>query len=218
MDLKRYKTLVFDCDGVILDSNQLKIQAYQDAAMGFGASETEAKELVDYHVKLGGISRYHKFEHFLRDIQHRPVQDALMQDLLQRFSHEVVQGLLKCKIAAGLEQLRRTTAHARWMLVSGGDQSEKNAVFAKLGIAKLFDAGIFGSPDYKDDILAREKVSGNLQLPALFFGDSRYDHEAATRADFDFVFVSDWTDFVGWQEYCAQHNITIINKLEDVCR
>jgi phosphoglycolate phosphatase-like HAD superfamily hydrolase len=218
VDLKRYKTLVFDCDGVILDSNQLKIQAYYDTAIGFGANKLQAKALVDYHVQLGGISRYHKFEYFLREITHQPVQDDLMQDLLQRFSHEVVQGLLKCKIASGLQQLREATSHARWMLVSGGDQSEKHMVFAKLGIDKLFDAGIFGSPDYKDDILAREKASGNLQLPAIYFGDSRYDHEAATRAGFDFVFVSEWTDFIGWQDYCATHHITVINKLEEVCR
>ena len=216
MDLKRYKTLVFDCDGVILDSNQLKIQAYYDTAIGFGADESQAQALVDYHVQLGGISRYHKFEYFLREIIGQPVRKDLMQDLLKRFSHEVVQGLLKCEIAPGLRELRRVTPHAKWMLVSGGDQAEKHVVFAKLGIDNLFDAGIFGSPDYKDQILARELASGNLQLPTLFFGDSRYDHEAATRAGFDFVFVSDWTDFIGWQKYCAEHNITVIARLETV--
>lgn len=215
MDLKRYKTLVFDCDGVILDSNQLKIQAYYDTAIGFGAEESQARALVDYHVHLGGISRYHKFEYFLREIIGQPVQEDVMQSLLKRFSHEVVQGLLKCEITPRLQDLRRATPHAKWMLVSGGDQAEKHVVFSKLGIDKLFDAGIFGSPDYKDQILARELAGGNLKSPALFFGDSRYDHEAATRAGFDFVFVSDWTDFVGWQEYCAEHNITAIAKLED---
>jgi len=215
VDLKRYKTLVFDCDGVILDSNQLKIQAYYDTAIGFGANEAQAQALVDYHVQLGGISRYHKFEYFLREITHQPVQDHLMKDLLQRFSHEVVQGLLKCEMAPGLQELRQATLHSKWMLVSGGDQAEKRTVFAKLGIDKLFDAGIFGSPDYKDDILAREKAGSSLQQPAIFFGDSRYDHEAATGAGFDFVFVSGWTDFIGWQEYCTKHNITVITRLED---
>ena len=66
--LAEYKTLVFDCDGVVLNSNQLKIQAYYDVAIKFGASETQAQLLVAHHVKLGGISRSPKFEYFLHEI------------------------------------------------------------------------------------------------------------------------------------------------------
>ncbi|MDP2247466.1 MAG: HAD family hydrolase, partial [Nitrosomonadales bacterium] len=50
MDISQYKTIVFDCDGVILDSNQLKTQAYFDTAIDFGANEQQAKALMDYHV------------------------------------------------------------------------------------------------------------------------------------------------------------------------
>ena len=44
--LAEYKTLVFDCDGVVLNSNQLKIQAYHDVAIEFGANEQQAQALV----------------------------------------------------------------------------------------------------------------------------------------------------------------------------
>ena len=64
--LAEYKTLVFDCDGVVLNSNQLKIQAYYDVAIKFGANEQQAQALVAHHVKLGGISRYPKFEYLDR--------------------------------------------------------------------------------------------------------------------------------------------------------
>ena len=43
--LAEYKTLVFDCDGVVLNSNQLKIQAYYDVAIKFGANEAQAQAL-----------------------------------------------------------------------------------------------------------------------------------------------------------------------------
>jgi len=52
--------------------------------------------------------------------------------------------------------------------------------------------------------LAREKANGNLQFPALFVGDSKYDFEAATRAGLDFVFLSGWTEVQDWKTYCAE--------------
>ena len=84
--LAEYKTLVFDCDGVVLNSNQLKIQAYHDVAIKFGASEVQAQALVDHHVNLGGISRYPKFEYFLRDIMQQSVTEQKMQALLNGFT------------------------------------------------------------------------------------------------------------------------------------
>jgi len=101
------------------------------------------------------------------------------------------------------------------MLVSGGDQTELRTLFAERGIDGLFDAGIFGSPDNKDIILAREVGNGNLAKPAIFFGDSRYDHEASNRAGLDFVFVSYWTELQNWQDYCGDNRITVIERLTD---
>ena len=65
IDLKKYKSIVFDCDGVVLDSNVVKTEAYFRTAKNLGATDAQAQALVEYHVKLGGISRYHKFEWYL---------------------------------------------------------------------------------------------------------------------------------------------------------
>lgn len=216
LDLQRYRTLVFDCDGVILDSNELKTRAYYDTAISFGASHQQAEAIVHYHVRLGGISRYPKFKYFLLEILHQPVTDAAMQFLLERFASEIHKGLLNCEMAAGVHELRAATQDTRWMLLSGGDQAELRALFAERGIDHLFDAGIFGSPDNKDQVLAREIASGNLAQPALFLGDSRYDHEAATRAGLDFIFLKDWTEFSEWPEYCAMHQIAVIENIRQL--
>jgi phosphoglycolate phosphatase-like HAD superfamily hydrolase len=210
--ITEYKTLVFDCDGVVLNSNFLKIDAYFATAKNFGASDAEAQALVDYHIRLGGISRFVKFDYFLKEIVHQPVTEAVIQALLADFGQEVERRLLDCEIAPGLEALRQETPSSRWVMVSGGDQNELRKILSLRGIASLFDAGIFGSPDNKDVILARE-FSGNLEFPAVFFGDSRYDHEASTHAGLDFVFMSGWTDFAGWQAYCQQHKIEVMDNI-----
>ena len=61
--------------------------------------------------------------------------------------------------------------------------------------------------------LSREIGNENLVLPALFLGDSRYDHEAATRAGLDFVFLKNWTEFSEWPGYCAEHEIAVVDNL-----
>ena len=211
IDFSKYQTLVFDSDGVVLNSNAVKTEAFYRTAIPWG--EGPAQALVNYHVRRGGISRYVKFEHFLKHIVHQPVSEEAMCGLLQTFTDEAVRGLVQSELAPGLEALRKATPHTRWMVVTGGDQAELLEVYRRKGIDPWFDAGLFGSPDNKDTILAREIDSGNLQRPALFFGDSQYDHEAATRAGLDFVFVSGWTEFEDWKKYCAIHHIEVIHHI-----
>ncbi len=204
---------MFDCDGVVLNSNHLKIQAYFDVAIQFGASQAQAQALVDHHIALGGISRYPKFEYFLREIMHQAVTEDAMHQLLQSFTSQVKSLLSTCEISPGLDALKKVTKTAKWMILSGGDQTEIREIFKLRGMDSFFEAGIFGSPDNKDQVLNREKNNGNIQFPALFIGDSRYDYQASTQAGLDFVFLSDWTDFQSWQDYCEQHHIKVLKNL-----
>jgi phosphoglycolate phosphatase-like HAD superfamily hydrolase len=213
IDITKYKTIVFDCDGVVLDSNVVKTEAYFRTAKNLDATDTEAQALVDYHVNLGGISRYHKFDYYIREILHQPVTDKAVQALLDEFSKELEVGLMQCDLAKGLFDLRIATKSANWMILSGGDQQEIRTLFAKRKIDHMFDGGLFGSPDNKDEVLAREKSSANIQFPALFLGDSKYDFEAADRAGLDFIFLSDWTEVPDWQAFCEANKLTVLNNI-----
>lgn len=213
IDITKYKTIVFDCDGVVLDSNVVKTEAYFRTAKNLGATDAEAQALVDYHVNLGGISRYHKFDYYIREILHQPVTDKAIQALLDEFSKELEVGLMECNLAKGIFDLRTATKSANWMILSGGDQQEIRTLFAKRKIDHMFDGGLFGSPDNKDEVLAREKSSANIQFPALFLGDSKYDFEAADRAGLDFIFLSDWTEVPDWQAFCQENKLTVLNNI-----
>jgi phosphoglycolate phosphatase-like HAD superfamily hydrolase len=211
---KPFTTLVFDCDGVILNSNRIKTEAFRSVALRYGAEVAEA--LVQFHVQHGGVSRYRKFEHLLVNILGKTEVEKEVQILASAYGECVYRELLQCEIASGLHELRKASADHAWMVVSGGDEVELRRVFEARGLDTLFDRGIHGSPSTKDAILQRELSSDNLELPALFVGDSRYDHEAAQRAGLQFVFVHGWSEFQGWQAYCATHQIPIIEKLADL--
>ena len=214
MNLQNYQTLVFDCDGVVLNSNKVKTQAFYNSAIPYG--EEAAQSLVDYHVQNGGISRYKKFELFLNEFVPQEAEKPSLDELLTIYAQEVRQGLLTCEIAEGLKELRQQTKHTKWLIVSGGDQKELRDIFTQRGLAQLFDGGIFGSPDTKDQILSRELANGNIQKSAVFFGDSKYDYQAAQAAKIDFIFLSGWSEVKDWLLFCNNHNIAHFDRLASI--
>lgn len=213
-NLGKYKTLVFDCDGVVLNSNKVKTQAFYDVAKIYG--HEPAKALKIHHMQNGGISRYKKFEYLLTKILKKPIHQVELDGLLLHFSKKVKNALLACEVAEGLEELRKKTNHTKWFIVSGGDQGELREVFSERDLDGLFDGGIFGSPDTKDLILEREVNYKNIQFPALFIGDSEYDYEAANRAGLDFIFLSGWTEFSGHKNFFLQKNIVTVARIEEL--
>ena len=64
---KKVNTILFDCDGVILNSNQLKKQAYYNATFPSYGHKL-ASSLTTYLDKNTGKPRDHFFDYFLRNI------------------------------------------------------------------------------------------------------------------------------------------------------
>ncbi len=54
--------IFFDFDGVIAESVSAKTDAFKEMYLPYG--EKIAEEVVDYHIKNGGVSRYEKFRHW----------------------------------------------------------------------------------------------------------------------------------------------------------
>ena len=63
----QYTHAFFDCDGVILNSNKVKSEAFALALEG--ESPELVRKFVQYHQKNGGISRFVKFEYFFKHIK-----------------------------------------------------------------------------------------------------------------------------------------------------
>lgn len=207
-DINKYDTLVFDCDGVILNSNKIKTDAFHTIALPYG--EVYADMLVQYHISNGGISRYDKVSYFLCEILGQEYNQNKIEDLLNGFAQEVARELLKCEIVEGLFELKAKYAKP-WMLVSGGDQEELRTIFAQRDIASVFDAGIFGSPDSKDTIFKRELKNGAIRRPAVYFGDSKYDYVSSTNAGMDFVFISQWSEFRDWEAFFSTKDVPVFS-------
>ena len=215
IDLKKYSTIIFDCDGVILNSNFQKIEAYRNTAITYGASKIQAEALVAYHVSLTGISRHVKFKHFLKEIMGENITDSSMKKLVGNLNVEVINLLKDCEVASGLKKLKSQTKNSTWLVASGGDQEELRFLFKEKGIASFFEGGIYGSPSSKHEIVEKKLKDKNF-LPTLFLGDSLYDIQTAQKYKLDFIFIYGWTDLKDWKKICNENGLLYVEKIQDL--
>jgi len=216
LDITQYKSIVFDVHGVVLDSNVTKIDSYFRTAKKLGGTDEQAQALVDYHIEHSGVISSLKFKWYIAEVLKEVVTDQRLHEFMDAFSLAITKGLLTCRIATGLDQLRKKTMNADWLLVSEGGQAETQELFEKRALADLFNGGIFGSPQDKEAILSQQKSNGNIKMPALFIGDCQYDYEVAVQADLDFVFISDWTDMPYWKDFCENNNIQVCRNIKSL--
>ncbi len=208
-----YKTWIFDCDGVILDSNRVKTEAFYDTAVQYGNEAAEA--LVVYHCKHGGVSRFEKFEYFFRDILEAGDYKEALQESLAQYGELVLERLLTCPEAKGFRPLMGSLREARKIVVTGGMENEVKKVFSARGLARFFEA-IYGSPDSKETILKGEFDQGLLKRPSVFVGDSRYDFECADLFKLDFVFVTKYSEMSEWRDFFLEKKVLIVDNLDDL--
>jgi len=216
MNLSNYSTLIFDCDGVLLDSNFKKSEAYRMAALDYGASPSEAASLVDYHITNTGISRYVKFEYFIKHILKEEYSRNNFTKLVELLNKHVMKILKDCDVASGLIELKAQASKQNWMVMSGGDQDEVRQVLSEKKIDHLFNYGIYGSPDSKDEIISQHLAENKQFFPAIFFGDSKYDIEIAKKYKLDFIFIYGWTDYSDWKNKVNEENIKSVKSIGDL--
>ena len=218
-EFRKYNSLIFDCDGVILNSNQIKTNSFRKILKEYNQEAVE--DFLNYHKKNGGISRYVKLDNFLKNIlpkYHKDYQikSNELRNLLTKYSEVCTHSLCNAEVTHNLEEMREITGDIPWIIVSGGDQNELRKVFKHKDISQYFTGGIFGSPDNKIDILNREIKKNNINFPALMFGDSKLDHVVASFHKIDFIFVHKWSEFKEYKGYCKKNSIKTISYLYDL--
>jgi phosphoglycolate phosphatase-like HAD superfamily hydrolase len=194
IDLNKYDYIIFDCDGVILESNKLKSDAFAEALPN---EPTDlVAEFVQYHKQNGGISRYEKFRYYFEEMKKQVEAEAEIDKALNNFTTIVSEGLLKCNFIPGVVEIIRElfNLNKRLFVVSGSDEKELIQVFKQRGIDHYFE-NIYGSPDNKVKN-TRKVISPIITIKnGLFFGDSKSDYRAAIKFGLDFIFVSGFSEW-----------------------
>jgi beta-phosphoglucomutase-like phosphatase (HAD superfamily) len=81
--LDKYDIIIWDFDGVIIDSSKIRIRAFKEALQNYPKQSVE--ELIKYHRKNDGLSRYVKIDHFFSNILEEKLDNKLRDDLLNKY-------------------------------------------------------------------------------------------------------------------------------------
>lgn len=217
MKLEKYKYLIFDCDGVILNSNSIKTNAFGNAVSKFGSSASN--ELIDFHKERGGITRYEKFKHFYDVISVNnkiEKKNISIDELLENYGKIVKQKLEVCEIENEIINYR-PNSEAKWFIVTGSDQEELIEIFKKRKIFQDFEGGIYGGPKSKIDIfeflIKKNKIETSK---SLYIGDSKYDYIAASKFSIDFIFLNRWSEFKDLKNFATKMEVPFFNTFKEL--
>jgi HAD superfamily hydrolase (TIGR01549 family) len=186
-----YQAVFFDFDGVILDSVHVKTQAFAAMFRQYGP-EIE-KAVVDYHLANGGVSRFKKFEYYYKHLLHKPIDQAILDDLGREFSKLALQGVLDSSFIPGametLQQLKKQNIPA--FVASGTPDEEIKLIVFKRELTPYFQE-IHGSPRKKDEIISDIACRFGFKLDkCLFIGDAMTDYEAAKTCGTRFLGITE---------------------------
>lgn len=179
------RALILDFDGVVIESNAVKTQAFQHV---FARFPEHAEAMMSFHRANVSLSRFAKFEHLLAHMR-RSDDVALMADIAADFSRRVLEGIMAVPLVSGAESfLHKVTPRLPVYLASVTPAEELTLILAQRGLAHWF-SDVYGCPPWNKaaairDVLAREKAK--LE-EALLIGDSAGDQRAAQSTGINFL-------------------------------
>jgi HAD superfamily hydrolase (TIGR01549 family) len=181
------RTILFDFDGVILDSMPTREKGFALLFRHFPAEQVE--QLLAYHRVNGGLSRYHKFRYFYEHILQQPITEEKVMQLAGEFSAIMRAELVNKEllIADAVEFIRSNHSRYPLHIVSGSDGQELRYLCAQLGLSPYFIT-IEGSPTPKNQ-LVKDILAAYHYTPAetILIGDSKNDYDAAVANNIHFL-------------------------------
>lgn len=181
----KYKAIVFDFDGVILESAEIKTHGFREL---FAHEPEHLDAIVRHHLDNLGISRFKKFEWVYRNLLRRPLPAAKAKQLGERYSALVYERALRCPMVPGAKQLLEGL-HGKLPLfvASGTPQEELSRIVEHRSLGRYF-VEVCGSPESKESILLRLLAKHQLaRSETVMVGDGLSDLEAAESTGIGFV-------------------------------
>ena len=174
-----YDTIIFDFDGVILDSMEIKANGLRRLLEGYPEDAVEA--LVDYHLENGGVSRYYKIRYFFEELLGEEITQEEVYSMADEFSEAMKIELndRSYLIEDTVEFIENNHEEFNLHIASGADEGELKFICNEMDLAHFFIT-IQGSPIPKEELVKDIlEEYGYEKEKTILIGDSKNDYEAA---------------------------------------
>lgn len=187
----KYSLYIFDCDGVIFNSNYLKLEAMDNALKSIDITMEKRKLCIENFSQNFGKSRYHHVEQFkhliFSDVSCAP--DSFSKNVLDLYSKQCLALYKTAELEEGIVDLLSQVSGPCYV-ASGSDEIELKAVFRARQLDRYF-VNIYGSPKPKKEIIASILAEAAIDpSTVIMVGDAESDCIAASFNKVDFLYYS----------------------------
>jgi phosphoglycolate phosphatase-like HAD superfamily hydrolase len=179
------RVLVLDFDGVVVESNEVKTEAFRTLFRRYGA---HYKPMMQFHRDNVSVTRFVKFEHLLQRLG-RQDDAALRAELADDYSRLTLEHIVRAPSVPGAPQLLQALAgRLPLYLASVTPQADLEQVLQRRDerrwFRECFACPPWTKPDAIREVLRRE---GCAPGAALLLGDSAGDQRAARETGVRFL-------------------------------
>lgn len=181
----RPQAILFDVDGVLIDSLTVKGEAFADV---FDDIPDSRQTVVDFHLAHGGVTRSVKIANLHQQLLGIAPDSQDLDVRVRRFAERVRQRVIDAPEVPGARAaLERWSERCPLHAVSATPNDEVFEILAARGVAGFF-MSIHGWPPAKGDIVV-SVLEQNTYEPrqTILVGDSHEDLTAALHAGAQFV-------------------------------
>jgi phosphoglycolate phosphatase-like HAD superfamily hydrolase len=182
------KGIIFDFDGVIAESIQVKTDAYASLYNQYG--NDIVKKVIDHHEDNGGMSRFEKIKLYHSSYLNKKLTYEEINELASQFSKLVVNKIISVPYVSGaLDYIKKCSKKYNLFISTGTPTDEMIQILNKKDIAKYF-IEVHGSPEKKYEHISKIVSNYNYHPDELlFYGDANSDIDAAKQANIPFILV-----------------------------
>lgn len=205
-----YQHIIFDFDGVLADSDAIRINGFRTLFRDFSADQIDA--LAAFCSVNGGMSRYEKIRYFFQVIRGENISSERIKQYAGRYSKIVKSDVITAPAIDGSVDFLKDFAHQyTYAIISGSDQEELRDVCRQRGLAPFFNE-ILGSPVSKEKNL--ETLIRSFQWErgnCVFIGNSVNDLYAARVAGI--AFIGRNSGMTDWRAYPDVPSFDVFSEL-----
>ena len=202
------KTIIFDFDGVIVNSSNIKADAFEALFSRYGKSVgIEARK---YHIKNEGFPRSQKFEYINKHLIESKKKDNL-QKLNEEYSKIVLTKIVNEKLSYGFKKFINTHKQDLNLYISSSAPYEELIyIINKKKINKFFNI-ISGFPPKKitqiKKILKDHKL---IKKNVYYVGDTVHDYQVSKKLDLNFI------GYIKYGNKFKDMKINLINSFNEI--